>query len=61
MAKSPLSNAARVAFALLLAVGLVLAGGMAYTEGEPGALPLGLVMLGAVGLVVVRLRSRGSA
>ena len=37
-------------------IGLTLLVMMITTEGEPGALPLGLVLIGAVGYVTGRLR-----
>jgi hypothetical protein len=47
---------------LLLAVGLALLAYMIPVEGEPGALPLGLVLFGTIGFIVSRLRARrGSA
>ena len=47
--------------AVIALVGLVLLGYMVVVEGEPGALPLALVAIGAVWLVVARRRSRGKA
>lgn len=44
--------------AALLALGIALTAAMVITEGEPGALPLLLVMLGAVALLVLRRRAR---
>jgi hypothetical protein len=44
--------------ATLLALGLVLMTFMIVTEDEPGALPLGLVLIGAVWHVVARRRAR---
>ncbi|MGW0605277.1 hypothetical protein [Streptomyces sp. NPDC002640] len=41
------------------AIGLALMVLMITTEGEPGALPLFLVVLGAVWFAVVRLRRAG--
>lgn len=46
--------------ALLLGVGLLLLAFMVVTEDEPGALPLGLVLTGAVWHVVARRRRRVS-
>ena len=46
---------------LFLVLGLGLLAYMIPVEGEPGALPLGLVLLGAVGLVAARLRARRAA
>lgn len=40
----------------VLCAGLALVGFMVVTEGEPGALPLGLVVLGVAGLVASRRR-----
>ncbi len=42
----------------ILGVGLVLVAGMVWTEGEPGALPLLLVVVGAVWCALARLRAR---
>ncbi len=44
--------------ALLLALGLVLLVYMVTVEDEPGALPLGLILIGAVWHVVARRRAR---
>lgn len=44
--------------ATVLGLGLALVAMMVLTEGEPGALPLGLVLAGALWLVVTRLRRR---
>jgi hypothetical protein len=43
---------------LLLAIGLALLAYMIPVEGEPGALPLGLVLFGTIGYVVSRVRLR---
>lgn len=40
------------------ALGLALLAMMVATEGEPGALPLGLVLLGAIGYGGARWRAR---
>jgi len=47
----------RVALAVL-ATGIALIGYMVTVEGELGALPLGLVLVGAVGYAVAVLKSR---
>ena len=47
--------------AVILLVGLVLLGYMVVVEGEPGALPLALVAIGAVWLGVARRRGGGQA
>lgn len=44
------------AFLSILAVGLALLAMMVLTEGEPGALPLALTLIGVVGYAVTRLR-----
>jgi MYXO-CTERM domain-containing protein len=49
---------AKIAALVVLAVGLALLAMMVATEGEPGALPLGLVALGLVGYFVARARSK---
>ena len=54
------SNIPAVASALLLAIGVGLVAMMVTTEGEPGALPLGLVLVGAVGLGLSLRRKRRS-
>jgi LPXTG-motif cell wall-anchored protein len=47
-------NYARIASALVLGLGLVLLVFMVTVESEPGALPLGLVLLGSIGLFATR-------
>jgi LPXTG-motif cell wall-anchored protein len=47
-------NYARMASALVLGLGLVLLVFMVTVESEPGALPLGLVLLGSIGLFATR-------
>lgn len=42
----------------VLAMGLVLLGYMVTVEGEPGALPLGLVLVGGIWLAVAWRRGR---
>jgi hypothetical protein len=54
----PTTDVPTILSALLLAVGLLLMAFMIVTEDEPGALPLGLVLIGAVWLVVARRRAR---
>lgn len=51
-------NPRRTVFASLFLTGAVLAVAVAYTEGEPGALPLGLMLVGAIGYGLAR-RGRG--
>jgi hypothetical protein len=46
---------------LILTLGLLLLSYMIVVEGEPGAVPLLLVLAGGVWLYVVRRRSRSSA
>jgi preprotein translocase subunit Sss1 len=46
--------------ALIGAIGLVLVVMMITTEGEPGALPLGLILIGAVGYVTGRMREKSA-
>ena len=46
----------RWAAAGLLVIGLALMAFKIWADSEPGALPLGLVLLGAVGLFVTRRR-----
>ena len=45
---------------LFLVLGLALLAYMIPVEGEPGALPLGLVLFGTIGFVVSRLRAKRS-
>jgi MYXO-CTERM domain-containing protein len=51
----------RVVSFLLLVVGLGLLAMMVVVEGEPGALPLALVLLGGVGLAFTRRRKAKAA
>ena len=44
--------------AVLGAIGLALLVMMITTEGEPGALPLGLILIGAIGYITGRMRER---
>lgn len=53
--------ALRVLSFLLLVVGLGLLAMMVVVEGEPGALPLALVLLGGVGLALTRRRKARAA
>jgi preprotein translocase subunit Sss1 len=46
--------------ALIGAIGLALVVMMIATEGEPGALPLGLILIGAVGYVTGRMREKSA-
>ena len=48
----------KAVFAVIGAIGLALVVMMITTESEMGALPLGLVLLGAVGYVTGRLREK---
>ena len=50
-------NYPRIIAAVLLVLGLALVAMMVTTEGEPGALPLALVLLGGSGLWIFRRRS----
>ena len=43
------------------AIGLALLAMMIATEGEPGALPLALILFGAIGYASSRMRERRSA
>jgi hypothetical protein len=45
---------------LFLVLGLALLAYMIPVEGEPGALPLGLVLFGTIGFIVSRLRAKRS-
>jgi lipoprotein signal peptidase len=40
-------------------IGALLAAMMIYTESEPGALPLALILLGGIGYVIARRKLRG--
>ena len=46
--------------AVIGAIGLALLVMMITTEGEPGALPLGLILIGTIGYVTGRMRERSS-
>ena len=46
--------------AVIGAIGLALLVMMITTEGEPGALPLGLILIGAIGYVTGRMRERST-
>lgn len=48
----------KTASLVVAALGLALLAMMVTTEGEPGALPLGLVLLGAIGYGATRRRAR---
>lgn len=48
----------KIASLAVAALGLALLVMMVATEGEPGALPLGLVLLGAIGYGSARIRQR---
>lgn len=51
----------RTVSAWIAAIGLVLVVMMITTEGELGALPLGLILLGAIGYVIGWLRQRAAS
>lgn len=53
-------NTQKTASLIVAAIGLALVAMMVITEGEPGALPLGLVLLGAIGYGSARLRGRAA-
>ena len=55
------SNVQSLLAASLLALGLLLVAFMVTTEGEPGALPLGLVLAGSIWLALARWRARRHA
>ena len=59
-ANGPGTNYPAIASALLLVAGLGLLAMMVSTEGEPGALPLALVLVGGVGLWLTRRRKRAA-
>lgn len=46
---------------VVAALGLALLAMMVTTEGEPGALPLGFVVLGAIGYGAARWRARAQS
>jgi hypothetical protein len=46
----------KIVFGIVSVIGALLAAMMIYAEGEPGALPLALVLLGVVGYVIARLK-----
>lgn len=54
-------KAQRTASAVVGAIGLGLVAMMVTTEGEPGALPLALVLIGAVGYVTGLMRGKPAA
>ena len=54
----PTSRTCAALLGAVLLLGLVAAAAMALTEGEPGALPLGLVLVGLIGSAWARWRSR---
>ena len=53
-------KAQRTVSAWIAAIGLALVVMMITTEGELGALPLGLILLGAIGYVTGRVRERSA-
>jgi VIT1/CCC1 family predicted Fe2+/Mn2+ transporter len=48
----------KLASLVVLVLGVMLTAVMIYKESEPGALPLALILLGAVGYGMARLSSR---
>ena len=54
------ARAQRSVSALIGAIGLALTVIMIATEGEPGALPLGLILIGVVGYVTGRMREKAA-
>ena len=44
--------------ATLIALGVILADGKIYADGEPGAIPLLMILIGVVWHVVARVRGR---
>jgi hypothetical protein len=48
----------KVLSALTVAIGLVLMSGKVYADGEPGAIPMLLLVLGTGWYLVVRVRAR---
>lgn len=44
---------------VVLILGVLLAAMMIYTESEPGAIPLALILLGGIGYITARLKTRG--
>ncbi|MFP7721732.1 hypothetical protein [Lysobacter sp. A3-1-A15] len=59
MRDAGLLKAVRLVSLVALVVGALLAVMMVLTESEPGALPLALIVVGAVGYGLSRLRTRG--
>ena len=54
-----LKTVKRISVAVLI-IGALLAAMMIYTESEPGALPLALILAGGIGYVTTRLKLRGA-
>lgn len=50
-------NVLKILSVMMIGIGLVLAVGKAVADSEPGAIPLLMVLLGAVGLVAARARA----
>ena len=50
----------KIVSAAIGVIGLAFLVMMITTEGEPGALPLGLILIGAVGYITGRMRERSS-
>lgn len=48
----------RTVSAVIGVIGLALAAMMVASEGEPGALPLGLILVGVVGLIAGHVRGK---
>ena len=53
-------KAQKTVSAVIGAIGLALLVMMITTEGEPGALPLGLILIGVIGYITGRMRERSS-
>jgi lipoprotein signal peptidase len=49
----------KLASGIVAIIGALLAAMMIYTESEPGALPLALILLGGIGHVIARRNLRG--
>ena len=52
------SGTGKIVSLFVLGLGVLLAGMMIYTESEPGALPLALILAGAIGYGVTAWKSR---
>jgi hypothetical protein len=51
----------KIASAIIGTIGVALLAMMVYVEGEPGAIPLLLILVGAAGYVSARMRQRSGA